>query len=253
MVIIPSPPYFIQSFTIWSAPAAFLFLSLPIHLFTSSLVHSLCNPYEPLSSLSDAPTFACTQASISFSNSASNVSFVVGVPGLRWYSTSTSLFPFEQLTTLPLCALNADIPVSASPACLPSIPYIRTHIWFIPPSKSSFLLFTIFSFLSSYNMFLPPCRSFIRCISCVCLSLFSYRLFCFLIPPFTSLLYTINFSPIALLGVLSTKCSHPSIILAVHCPIIYRSLLYLCFPTARYIALHSFSFLLGTLGVFFHL
>ena len=49
MISIPSAPYFINALTFWSAPAAFLFL----HFFTSSVVNSLCDPAEPLSSLAD--------------------------------------------------------------------------------------------------------------------------------------------------------------------------------------------------------
>ena len=55
-----------NSFTIWSAPTAFLFSSLATHAFASSLVNSLCNPAEALSSLSDASKFASAHALILF-------------------------------------------------------------------------------------------------------------------------------------------------------------------------------------------
>ena len=55
MVSTPSPPYLIHTFTIWSAPAAFLFLSLATHIFPS-LVNPVCTPSEPLSPLSGAST-----------------------------------------------------------------------------------------------------------------------------------------------------------------------------------------------------
>ena len=81
MAIIPSPPYFINSSTNSSAPAAVLFLSLATYFFISSLVNYLCNPAEPLSSRSDACTFFSVHELISFLDSASKSLFVVGVPG----------------------------------------------------------------------------------------------------------------------------------------------------------------------------
>ena len=47
------PPYFRNSFTISSAPAAFLFLSVTTHSSTSTLVNSLCNSFGSLSSRFD--------------------------------------------------------------------------------------------------------------------------------------------------------------------------------------------------------
>ena len=85
MVSIPSPPCFIYSFTNWSAPAAFLFLSLATHFFTYFLVKSLWNPSEPLSSLSDASAFDSAQALISFSNCASKVLLVLGIDVMLYY------------------------------------------------------------------------------------------------------------------------------------------------------------------------
>ena len=102
MASIPSPPYFINSLIIFyfvCLCCLFLFCTLATQLSSSHVVNALCDPSEPRSSLSDAPTFASAHALISLSNSASNVSLTVGVPSLRQCSTS-KYFP------LPLRATN---------------------------------------------------------------------------------------------------------------------------------------------------
>ena len=62
---------------------------------------------------------------------------------MRWCSASTSLFRFELLTILPFCAFKVATPVSDSPAHFSNIPFIPTHICFIPLSKSSFVILTV--------------------------------------------------------------------------------------------------------------
>lgn len=57
MVLIPSPPYFTSLFTTFSAPAAFLFLSLGTHSCTSSVVKTLCH------FLANIPVYASSLAS----------------------------------------------------------------------------------------------------------------------------------------------------------------------------------------------
>ena len=144
MVSIPSPPYFINAFTNSSAPAAFLFT----HLFTSPLVKShytINRLNHGLPFFTYPPAFASAHALISFSNSASNVSLAVDVPSLRYCSTSTSLFPFELLSILPFCALNIAIPVSASPACWPSILFIP-YPYLLYSAKKCFICFMIYVF-----------------------------------------------------------------------------------------------------------
>lgn len=87
---------------------------------------------------------------------------------LCWYFPlplrSTGRFTFGALKCSPL-------PVSASPACLSSIPFIRTHICFVSPSKTSFALLTT-SFhipLFSTSIILAPALSFYRSLSYLCL------------------------------------------------------------------------------------
>lgn len=59
--------------------------------------------------------------------------------------------PLEILTIIPFFALRVNISLSVVPAFLLIIPLIQTHICFIPPLKSSFVLFT-----TSHLPYLPP-------------------------------------------------------------------------------------------------
>ena len=173
MLSTPSPPHFINQFTISSAPVASLFLSCTFLYFLQGAL--ICA--EPLS----FPSW-CIYAL----NSPSNSSLVVGVPtsSLRQYSTSTSLFPFELLIISLFCALSVVLPVSASPVFFSRSYYPYPHL-FHPAIKvfcviscvfpySLLVPYHIFCCLSSYSIFLPSGRSF----TLVCISLYSYCLFC---------------------------------------------------------------------------
>ena len=174
-----------------------------VYLFPCELSH--CNPSEPLLS-SLLSNFAYAHALISFSNSASKVSLVVGVPSLRQCSinTSTSLSPSEILTISPFCVLNVlvAIPVSCL-SCLfaqhPFYPY--PHLLHPAVNVCSCFINYVFHYSLSllvvlrllpsfllyfelYSILLPSCRSLARCKSCVCLSPFLCSLFYSVILPF---------------------------------------------------------------------
>lgn len=134
MVGILSPPYYINSFTMLSVPAVFLFMRLAAHFFTSALVNSLCNPSKPRSSLSGTPTFASVWALISVSNSSSSVSLAERLARLR--GNFYKCVPLPLRGTIYFTVLWTKC--SYSPLCLaPSIPSILTHTYFISPSKFS--------------------------------------------------------------------------------------------------------------------
>ena len=206
-------------------PAAFLFLSLATRLFTSSLVSFLCKPSEPLlSSLSDAITFSSAHALISFSSSTSNVSLVVGVPSLRWYSTSTSLFPCELYQPFYRFALFLSLFPCLPPLRVWLVSLLSLPTCFIPLSKYSFDTSFHIPFFSTISFSFFVLLLYVACSSSPAVVLLDVHLACASLLAlvasfvssshrFTALLHTINFFPSALLAVLLTNCSHPSIIL----------------------------------------
>lgn len=142
MASIPSPTYFRNTFSIWSASVGFPLSSLDTQI-GSSRVTSLCNPFELLLTLFYTSAFASAQAVIPPSNSALNVLLVVGVPSLRQCSTTTSLFALELLPCLFIvwfyCCSHSGACLSRVFAYCPCYP--STHLVH-PAIKLSLVLFT---------------------------------------------------------------------------------------------------------------
>ena len=100
----------------------------------------------------------------------------------------------------------------------------RVYLYFIPPSQSSFVLFTtwylfpypfllllyrLLQFRSGYSIFLPSCRrTVVYLAGAFLLTLLLIVSFDSSPHHFTALLHTINFFPIALLAVVLTNFSH---------------------------------------------
>lgn len=138
-IIMACPPHLRNYFTISSAPAVFLLLSLATHSFTFSPVHSLSAflvvifPYGCL--------YICPCPRVDyFVKFASDLLLGLGVPSVRFCSSCASLLPFELLMISPFYAPSVAVPLFVSRARLPSIPSIPIHICFIPLSNYLFVL-----------------------------------------------------------------------------------------------------------------
>ena len=159
MVSIPSPPYFIPGKCIHDlvCPCCLSVVQFSYKLYFSpcelsvTLLNHCLLPRRRFSSRILRRTFCWLWAFLACGHDL----------------LDSSLFPAEVVTILPFCVLNVAIFAAfASPACLPSIPLISTHICFIPHQNLvcfmnyAFPYFSSVPYLSSDIIFLPSSRSF---------------------------------------------------------------------------------------------